>query len=70
MSDNSLMKTLATYDRRWFYLVLFLVVVGPLLQPIGMPISVSPDTEQYYEAISSVEEGDKILFTLNTEFSG
>ena len=70
MSDNSLMKTLATYDRRWVYLVLFLVVVGPLLRPIGMPISVSPDTKQYYEAINSVEEGDKILFTLNTEFSG
>jgi hypothetical protein len=70
MSDNKLMKTLATYDRRWVYLVLFLVVVIPLLNPIGMPISVSPDTRQYYEAISSVEEGDYIFFTLNTEFSG
>jgi len=70
MSDNGLMKTLATYDRRWVYLVLFLVVIIPLLNPIGMPISVSPDTVQYHAAISSVEEGDHIFFTLNTEFSG
>jgi hypothetical protein len=70
MSDNGIMKTLATYDRRWVYLVLFLVVVIPLLNPIGMPISVSPDTHQYYEAINSVGDGDKVLFTLNTEYSG
>ncbi len=70
MSENDLMKTLATYDRRWVYLTLFLVVTIPLLSPIGMPISVSPDTVQYYEAINTVNEDDKVLFTLNTEFSG
>jgi hypothetical protein len=70
MSDKGFMKTLATYDRRWIYFVLFLVVIIPLLRPIGMPISVSPDTVQYYEAINSVGDGDKVLFTLNTEFSG
>ncbi len=70
MSENDLMKTLATYDRRWVYLTLFLVVTIPLLRPIGMPISVSPDTVQYYEAINTVGDGDKVLFTLNTEFSG
>jgi len=70
MSDNGLMKTLATYDRRWVYFVLFLVVVIPLLRPIGMPITVSPDTKQYNEAINSFGDGDKVFFTLNTEFSG
>lgn len=70
MSENDLMKTLATYDRRWVYLVLFLVVTIPLLRPIGMPISVSPDTVDYYEAINTVGDGDLVLFTLNTEFSG
>jgi hypothetical protein len=70
MSDNGLMKTLATYDRRWVYLVLFLVVTIPLLSPIGAPISVSPDTRQYYEAISSIGEGERVFFALNTEFSG
>jgi len=70
MSESKLMKTLATYDRRWVYLTLFIVVTIPLLRPIGMPISVSPDTKQYYDVISSVKEGDHVLFTLNTEFSG
>lgn len=70
MSGEGIYKQMAEYDRRYVYLVLFLVVVLPLLRPIGMPISVSPDTQQYYDVISNVEEGDKIFFTLNTEFSG
>jgi hypothetical protein len=70
MSEKDLVKTLATYDRRWVYLTLFLVVTLPLLRPIGMAISVSPDTVDYYEAINTVGNGDRVLFTLNTEFSG
>ena len=70
MSDNSLLKTLATYDRRWVYVALFIVVTVPLISPVGMPISVSPDTRQYFEAINQFGDGDTIFFTLNTEFSG
>lgn len=68
--EGGIWKTFAEYDRRYVYLVLFLVVVTPLLSPIGMPITVSPDTRQYYEAVSEYGEGDIVFFTLNTEFSG
>jgi len=70
MSEGGIWKTFAEYDRRYVYLVLFIVVIGPLLKPIGIPVSVSPGTVQYYEAVSSFEEGDIVFFTLNTEFSG
>lgn len=70
MSEGGIWKTFAEYDRRWVYLVMFLVVIGPLLQPIGIPISVSPGTRRYNEAINTVGEGDIVFFTLNTEFSG
>jgi len=70
MSEGGIWKTFANYDRRYVYLVLFIVVIGPLLSPIGVPISVSPSTKKYYEVINSVGEGDIVFFTLNTEFSG
>lgn len=70
MSENSIWKTFAEYDRRYVYLALFIVVIGPLLSPIGVPISVSPGTKHYYDVITTVGEGDIVFFTLNTEFSG
>ena len=69
-NEGGLMKFLAEYDRRYVYLILFLVVTIPLLRPIGIPISVSPDTRQFYSVLDSVQPGDKVFFTLDTEFSG
>lgn len=70
MSNGGIWKAFAEYDRRYVYLAMFIVVIGPLLSPIGVPISVSPSTRQYYEVINTVGEGDIVFFTLNTEFSG
>jgi hypothetical protein len=71
MAENGgIWKTFAEYDRRYVYLVLFLVVVVPLLNPLGFPISVSPDTRQFYEVLNTVEEGDIVMVAYNTEFSG
>ena len=69
-NEGGLMKFLAEYDRRYVYLILFLVVTIPLLRPIGIPISVSPDTRQFYSVLDSVQPSDKVFFTLDTEFSG
>jgi hypothetical protein len=69
-SSGGVLKWMAEYDRRYVYLVLFLVVTIPLLRPVGMPVSVSPDTQQYFEVLDGVEAGDKVFFTLNTEYSG
>jgi hypothetical protein len=69
-SNGGIMKWMADYDRRYVYFVLFLVVTIPLIRPIGIAISVSPDTQQYYEVLNNVKPGDKVFFTLDTEYSG
>ena len=46
MSEGGIWKTFANYDRRYVYLVLFIVVIGPLLYPRGVPITVSPGTKK------------------------
>jgi len=66
----SVLKHFAEYDRRIVYLALFLVVTIMLMTPIGLPISVSPSTMQYYDVLEALGPDDRILAVLNTEFSG
>lgn len=63
-------KWMATYDKRWVYVWLFILVLGPLMRPIGMPISVSGMTRNYYNEINSLQEGDIVFDSWNMEFSG
>jgi len=71
MSDEGgIFKLMATYDKRWVYLVLFIVVLGPLINPIGMPIGVSAMTKHYYSVIDTLQEGDIVLDAWNMEYSG
>lgn len=65
-----LYKWMATYDKRWVYVWLFILVLGPLMRPIGMPISVSAMTRDYYNEINSLQEGDIVFDSWNMEFSG
>jgi hypothetical protein len=71
MSDEGgIFKWMATYDKRWVYVVLFIVVLGPLINPIGMPIGISALTRNYYAELDTLQEGDIVLDAWNMEFSG
>ena len=61
---------MATYDKRWAYLLLFILVLLPMLRPIGMPIAVSDLTREYYAQLQTLEEGDIVLVSWSTEYSG
>ena len=61
---------MATYDKRWAYLLLFILVLLPMLRPIGMPISVSQLTREYVGQLQTLEEGDIVLDSWSTEYSG
>lgn len=67
---GSILKLMATYDKRWAYLLLFILVLLPMLRPIGMPISVSQLTRDYLEQLDTLEEGDIVLDSWSTEYSG
>jgi len=71
MADQGgIYKKMATYDKRWVYVVLFIVVLGPLINPIGMPIGISALTKNYYAQLNTLQEGDIVFDTWNMEFSG
>jgi len=71
MADESgIYKKMATYDKRWVYVVLFITTLGPLISPIGMPIGISAMTKNYYAELDTLQEGDIVFDTWNMEFSG
>jgi len=57
-------------DRRWIYLVLILVVLFPLVKPIGMPISISSWTEAFYSEIEKLQPGDVVVLSIDYTPSG
>jgi hypothetical protein len=62
-------KFMATYDRRYIYLVTFALTALLILYPIGMPIEVSPITREYYDFVNSLGPDDIALFDLECYFS-
>jgi hypothetical protein len=68
--EGGIYKRMATYDKRWVYVVLFITTLGPLLSPFGMPIGISAMTRNYYAELDTLQEGDIVFDTWNMEFSG
>ncbi len=56
-------------DRRIIYILMFLAIAIPLINPIGMPITVSEPTKAAYDALVNLPEGSKILFSVDTSSS-
>jgi hypothetical protein len=68
--NRSAYRLLVEYDRRIIYLMIFILVLAPLLQPFILPITVSSDTLLYDEQLNKLKSGDTVMFLLDTEFSG
>ena len=69
-SGGGILKAVSMIDRRLIYALLFIVVLGPLYNPISIPVVVSPDTVTYLEVIMMIEPDDIIFVSLSAEFSG
>jgi len=69
MSGNGIFKTFATLDRRVIYLLIWLLVLGPVLRPMGLPISVTQDTITFYGYLQDLDENDVVWAAWETGFS-
>ena len=52
---------IGSVDRRWIFLIIALVVIVPLLIPVGLPIRPTDTTKNVYDAIESLPTGSKVL---------
>jgi hypothetical protein len=50
-------------DRRWIFLVVALLVLGPLLYPLKLPLSVSGPARNYYQAVENVPNGSIVVLS-------
>ncbi len=61
----SLIEKLMNIDRRIIYLLGWIAVLGPLVYPIGLPITVGRYSTEYYEYIENLPEDSVILVTFD-----
>ena len=49
-----MLKKFTEMDNRILYLVLLIVVIGPLLKPLGIPIEVTGPTQSFADAVEAL----------------
>jgi hypothetical protein len=57
----SFLGNLEKLDRRWIFLVTGLLVLGPLLRPLALPLFVTPPSRSFAETIEKVPDGSYVL---------
>lgn len=59
----SLMEKFANLDRRIIYLLAWIVVLTPLMNPMGLPIPISDDARTWHAYVENeINDGDVVLF--------
>jgi hypothetical protein len=49
-------------DRRWVYLLSWLFVLFPLMFPLGLPVPINKESQQWYKAINDIPDGSTVVF--------
>lgn len=59
----SIMQKINKLDRRYIYLLAWVFVLFPLLNPLGLPIPISQDARTWYDYVENeINDGDVVLF--------
>lgn len=65
-----LIRKLGEVDTRWLYVLLVLVVLIPMVRPIGLPINVSGQTDKAFTLVNDLEAGDTVVFDFGYYIDG
>lgn len=60
-----LYKTFKTGDRRYIYLAVAIYVVFPFIVILDIPIEISPETQQLYDAVEILPDSSVVLLTFD-----
>ncbi len=58
-------QRISQLDRRWIYLTMALAVILPLFVPIRMPVGITPEAKQLYDAVEALPEGSVVMLTFD-----
>jgi hypothetical protein len=69
MSGQGIWDKLQNVDRRVFYWILFIGLTVPFLTPLGLPITVTPSSQAYFDGLSSIQKGEVVVLSINSGVS-
>jgi hypothetical protein len=58
-------ERISQLDRRWIYLAVAMAVIIPLFLPIKMPLGITPEAQQLYDAVEALPEGSVVMLTFD-----
>jgi len=58
----SFLEKFQNLDRRWVYLLAWIFVLVPLIFPLGLPVPINKESQQWYKAINDIPDGSVIVF--------
>ncbi|MFP3951427.1 MAG: hypothetical protein ACLFVP_04725 [Candidatus Bathyarchaeia archaeon] len=67
---ETIWEKLQNIDRRVFYWILFIGLMVPYINPLSLPLTVSPSTRDLYERLQELEEGDTVIINMSFGVSG
>lgn len=54
-----------TLDRRWVYLLVAISVILPFILPVKLPVYITPETQQLYDAVESLPDSSIVMLTFD-----
>ena len=66
----SLLERAQDIDRRWIYLLLWVFVLIPLLNPLGLPVPIGRDSRNWKNYIDNMPEGSVIFVSIDYSPAG
>lgn len=57
------LTALEKLDRRWLFLIIALLVLGPLVRPLGLPLTTSAPVKQFHDTVAGVPDGSIVLMS-------
>ena len=61
--ENIFLK-IGKIDRRWIFIIIAVVVVIPLIVPIGLPIRATDTSKSVYDALEKLPKGSNVLLSV------
>jgi hypothetical protein len=60
---RAFLDSLGKIDRRWLFLMMGVLVMEPLIWPLGLAIRVSRPVQQFVDAVDSIPDGSTVLMS-------
>ena len=62
------MSLIEKIDNRYVYILIIVITVWPQVSPLGLPIIINDDTQQFFDGVEAIPEDSLVVMDWNTRF--